>query len=103
MTRVRPFMLVWALVCLAGCSTKTKYDTLPAVRITSPTIDTTYTNGTVRITAAIDPPVDLPIDLRRDGATFTRLFPPAYEYSWDTTKAVEASYVLTAEVAFSND
>ena len=103
MTRVRPLMLVWALLCPAGCPTKTKYETLPTVRITSPTIGTTYTNGTVHITAAIDPPLDLPIELRKDGAAFTTLVPPAYEYSWDTTKAVEASYVLTAEVAFSNE
>ena len=103
MTRVRPFMLVWALLCPAGCPTKTKYDTLPIVRITSPTIGTTYANGTVHITAAIDPPVDLPIELRKDGAAFTTLVPPAYEYAWDTTKAVEASYVLTAEVAFSDE
>ena len=48
-------------------------------------------------------PLDLPIELRKDGAAFTTLVPPAYEYSWDTTKAVEASYVLTAEVAFSNE
>ena len=102
MTRVRSFMLVWVLPCLAGCPTKDKYETLPAVRITAPTTDRTYTNGTVHITAAIDPPLDLPIELRRDGAAFTTLVPPAYEYSWDTTKAVEASYVLTAEVAFSS-
>ena len=103
MTRVRPLMPVLALLCVAGCPTKTKYETLPTVRITSPTVGTTYTNGTVHITAAIDPALDLPIELRKDGATFTTLVPPAYEYSWDTTKAVEASYVLTAEVAFSND
>jgi hypothetical protein len=103
MIRVRPFMLVSASLCLAGCPTKTKYDMLPSVRITSPTIDATYTHGTVHVTAAIDPPLDLPIELRRDGAAFTTLVPPAYEYSWDTTKSVEASYVLTAEVAFSND
>jgi len=103
MIRVRPFMLVSASLCLAGCPTKSKYEPLPSVRITSPTIDATYTNGTVRITAAIDPPLDLPIELRRDGAAFTTLVPPAYAYSWDTTKSVEASYVLTAEVSFSND
>ena len=103
MTRVRPLMLVWALLCPAGCPTKTKYETLPTVRITSPTIGTTYTNGTVHITAAIDPPLDLPIELRKDGAAFTTLVPPAYQYSWDTTKAVEGSYVLTAEVAFSDE
>jgi hypothetical protein len=96
-------MPVWALLCLAGCPTTDKYETLPTVRITSPSIDTTYTNGTVHITAAINPSLDLPIELRKDGAVFTTLVPPTYEYSWDTTKAVEASYVLTAEVAFSND
>src|SRR3954452_10417992 len=101
MTRVRPLMLVSAVSCLAGCPTKEKYETLPAVRITAPTADRTYTNGAVHMTAAIDPPLDLPIELRKDGAAFTTLMPPAYEYSWDTTKAVEASYVLTAEVAFS--
>src|SRR6266496_2265296 len=102
MTRVRTFMLVWALPCLAGCPTKDKYEPLPTVRLTAPTTDRTYTNGTVHITAALDPPLDLPIELRKDGAAFTTLVPPAYEYSWDTTKAVEASYVLTAEVAFSS-
>ena len=54
MMRVRPFVLVSASLCLAGCPTKTKYDPLPSVRITSPTIDATYTNGTVHVTAAID-------------------------------------------------
>src|SRR5437763_3312260 len=104
MIRVRPsFTLVWALLAVAGCPTKDKYQTLPIVRITSPTIDTTYTNGTVRITAVIDPSLDLPILLRKDGAEFTTLIPPSYEYAWDTTKVIEASYVITAEVEFSND
>lgn len=103
MTRVRPFLLATALFGFAGCPTKDKYEALPIVRITSPTIDTTYTNGTIHITAAIDPPLDLPIELRKDGAAFATLVPPAYDYAWDTTKAIEAAYTLTAEVAFSND
>jgi len=96
-------MLISAVLGLAGCPTTSKYDPLPIVRITAPTIDTTYANSSVRISAAIEPPLDLPIQLRKDGAAFTTLMPPSYEYTWDTTKAIEASYTLTAEVDFSDE
>jgi len=102
MTRVRPLMLISAVLGLAGCPTKDKYDPLPTVRITSPTIDTTYTNGSLHIGAAIEPPLDVPIQLRKDGAAFTTLMPPSYEYTWDTTKTIEGAYTLTAEVDFSD-
>jgi hypothetical protein len=95
-------MLIGAVLGLAGCPTTNKYDPLPTVRITAPTAGTTYTNGAVHITAAIEPPLDLPIQLRKDGAAFTTLMPPSYAYTWDTTKAIEASYTLTAEVELSD-
>src|SRR4029078_1216722 len=102
MTRFRPLMLISAVLGLAGCPTKDKYDPLPTVRITSPTIDTTYTNGSLHIRAAIEPPLDVPIQLCKDCAAFTTLMPPSYEYTWDTTKTIEGAYTLTAEVDFSD-
>ena len=58
------FIFLLALTGVGGCPTRDKYDPRPTVRIISPAIDTTYTNGTVHIAATIEPPLDLPIVLR---------------------------------------
>ena len=55
------------------------------------------------MTAAIDPPSTFRSSCARTAPQFTTLVPPAYEYSMGHDQAVEASYVLTAEVAFSNE
>ena len=102
MKRTEVLVLVPALLGVAGCPTRNKYDETPAVRITSPSIDTTYTNGTVRITAAIDPVLELPIVLLENGIALTTLTPPSYAYDWVTSGAPEGTHTLVAEVAFSD-
>src|SRR6187431_3359608 len=102
MIRARVFILLSAALAIAGCPTRDKYDHPPTVRITSPSPSPAYTNTQIRLSAALDPPLDLPIVLHKDGAEFTTLSPPKYEYVWDTTKAIEGSYTVTAEVAFSD-
>jgi uncharacterized lipoprotein YajG len=50
--RLRCFALLLAtILTTAACPTRDKYGQTPTVRITSPATNTTYTNGTVRITA----------------------------------------------------
>jgi hypothetical protein len=101
MNRARGFILLSASLGIAGCPTREKYDHPPTVGITAPA-SPTYTKTNVRVTAALDPPLGLPIALHKDGAEFTTLVPPKYEYVWDTTKAIEGTYTLTAEVVFSD-
>jgi hypothetical protein len=94
---------VAALLGISGCPTRDKYDPGPRVLITSPAPSTTYTNGVVRITAAIDPPLDLPIVLRRsDGAKLTELPASRLDFDWNTAGVPEGTYVITAEVTFSD-
>ena len=91
-------LLVSALVGVSGCPTRSKYDQLPIVRITSPAPDT-YTNGTVTITATIDPDLDLPIVLRVDNVGIIKtLASPSESYAWNTIGLPEGAYTLVAEV-----
>jgi hypothetical protein len=76
---------------------------MPTVRITSPSIDPTYTNGPVPITAALDPPLDLPIILIENGNEIATLMPPAYSFEWNTAGVPEGTHRLVAQVAFSNE
>jgi hypothetical protein len=95
-------MLASALLGTSGCPTRDKYDRTPTVRITSPTADK-YTNGHVTITAAIQPDLELPIVLRRDGTTELKtLEPPLYTFDWDTTSVPEGAHPIVAEVELSN-
>ncbi len=95
-------LLTPALLGIVGCPTRSKYDQTPAVRITSPTIETTYTNGTVRITAAIDPVLDLPIVLLENSTPLAILTPPSYSYDWPTAAVPEGDHTIVAEVALSS-
>jgi hypothetical protein len=96
--------LVGALLGTSGCLTRDKYDPGPSVLISSPTTSMAYTNGTVHITAAIDPPLDLPIVLRRsDGVQLIELPASRRDFDWDTTGVPEGTYQITAEVMFSDD
>lgn len=95
-------LFVSAVAGLCGCPTRSKYDQLPSVRITSPTADT-YTNETVTITATIDPVLDLPIVLRLDDDTIIKtLASPSESYVWNTIGLSEGAHTLVAEVAFSS-
>ena len=77
-------LFVSALIGVSGCPTRSKYDQLPIVRITSPAPDT-YTNGPVTITATIDPDLDLPIVLRLDSGGIIKTLASASEsYVWNT-------------------
>lgn len=102
MKRTHFLMLAAALLGASGCPTRDKYDRTPTVRITSPTVDT-YTNGHVTITAAIEPDLELPIVLRRDGTTELKtLEPPLYTFDWDTLGIPEGAHPIVAEVELSN-
>ena len=95
-------LFVSALAGVSGCPTRSKYDQLPTVRITSPAPDT-YTNGTVTITATIDSDLDLPIVLRLDNdAIIKTLASPSESYVWNTIGLPEGAHTLVAEVAFSS-
>jgi hypothetical protein len=95
-------LFVSALVGVSGCPTRSKYDQLPIVRITSPAPDT-YTNSTVTVTAAIDPDLDLPIVLRLDNVGIIKtLASPSESYTWSTIGLSEGAHTLVAEVAFSS-
>jgi Big-like domain-containing protein len=96
-------LLVSALLGIAGCPTRNKYSDTPSVRITSPGMDPMYTNGTVRITAALDPTLDLPIVVLDNGIHLTTLTGPSYSYDWITSGVNEGEHVIVAEVAFSNE
>jgi hypothetical protein len=103
MKRVERVALAAALAGIAGCPTRDKYDPSPAVVITSPSTSVTYTNGTVHITAAIDPALDLPIVLRLDGAVQLATLPTsATAFDWNTIGATEGTHTIAAEVAFSD-
>jgi len=100
--RHRFLFLVCALLGSAGCPTRDKYDPLPSVRITTP-IGDTYTNGRVDITASVDPDLDLPVVLRRDGTvTLATLTSWPYAFEWDTTSVAEGPHTVVAEVALSS-
>ena len=102
MNLLRASLLVAALVGVSGCPTRNKYDHLPIVRITSPAPDT-YTNGTLTISAAIDPDLDLPIVLRLDDVGIIKtLASPSESYGWNTIGLPEGAHTLVAEVAFSS-
>jgi hypothetical protein len=95
-------LVVSAIAGVSGCPTRSKYDQLPSVRITSPVADT-YTNGTVTITATIDPDLDLPIVLRLDDAGIIKILAsPSESYAWNTIGLPEGAHTLVAEVAFSS-
>jgi len=95
-------LFVSALAGVSGCPTRSKYDQLPVVRITSPRADT-YTSGTVTITASIDPDLDLPIVLRLDDVGIIKtLASPSESYAWNTMGVPEGAHTLVAEVAFSS-
>jgi hypothetical protein len=101
---LRSLALAAALLVLAGCPTRDKYGALPTVRLTSPSIFTTYTNATVHLTAAIDPPLDLPIVLWLDGTIpLTTLASPSDTFDWDTRGVSEGPHTIVAEVVFSRD
>jgi hypothetical protein len=91
-----------AVLAIAGCPTRNKYDEPPAVRITSPATETTYTNGTVHITAALDPTLDLPIVLLENSTMLATLMPPAYSFDWATTGVSEGEHTVVAEVLLSS-
>src|SRR5215203_2795142 len=95
--RSRLLVLVMVSVGASGCPTRGKYDQLPAVRITSPIVET-YTNRTVRITAQLDQDVDLPIALRANQLYLGTVSPPDYRLDWDTTTVPEAPYDVVAEI-----
>src|SRR6476620_3685042 len=82
---LRLLALSAALLGIAGCTTRDTYGALPPVRLTSPSIDTTYQNATVHITAAIDPPLDLPVALGLDRTIpLTTLASLSDTFDWDT-------------------
>ena len=94
-------LFVSALASVSGCPTRSKYDQLPIVRITSPAPDT-YTKGTVTIAAAIDPHLDLPIVLRVDDIGVIKILAsPSESYAWNTIALPEGAYTLVAEVELS--
>ncbi len=95
--RSRLLVLVMVSVGASGCPTREKYDQLPAVRITSPIVET-YTNRTVRITAQLDQDVDLPVALRANQLYLGTVSPPDYRFDWDTTTVPEAPYDVVAEI-----
>jgi hypothetical protein len=104
MKRIALVALATTLLGVAGCPTREKYDPPPVVVITSPSVGVNYTNGTVHVTAAIDPPVDLPIVLRLDGgggvplATLRSL---SDSFDWNTASTTEGNHTITAQVVFS--
>jgi hypothetical protein len=103
MKRGELLIMVSASLAIAGCPTRSKYDPLPVVRITSPAADQTYTNGTVHFTAALDPPLDLPIVLRLDGnVPLATLLSPTDTFDWNTASATEGPHFIVAEVMFSD-
>jgi hypothetical protein len=67
------------------------------VRITSPVAET-YTNRTIRITAAIDQDVHLPVTLRANQLYLGTVSPPDYRLDWDTTTVAEAPYDVVAQL-----
>jgi hypothetical protein len=96
------FALFSGLAGVSGCPTRSKYDQLPIVRITSPAPDK-YTNGTVTITATIDPDLALPIVLRLDADRVIKtLASPSESYAWNTIGLPEGAHTLVAEVEFSS-
>jgi hypothetical protein len=99
--RIPYCLLVAAFLGIAGCPTRSKYDQMPTVRITSPIPDPTYTNGTVRITAAIDPVLDLPVVLLENSTKLIVLTSPSYSYDWVTSAVSEGEHTIVAEVALS--
>src|SRR6188474_772638 len=100
--RLRCFaLLLPTILTTAGCPTRDKYDQMPTVHITSPAAVTTYTNGTVRITAAIDPVLELPIVLLENGSALATLSPPSFSFDWPTAGVPEGAHTITAEVTFS--
>jgi hypothetical protein len=88
---------------VAGCPTRDKYDPTPAVVLTSPSIAVTYTSGTVHVTAAIDPPLDLPIVLWLDGSIqLATLRSSADTFDWNTITATEGTHMIAAEISLSD-
>ena len=101
MKLLHAFVLFPALAGVSGCPTRSKYEQLPIVRITSPAPDT-YANGTVTITATIDPDLDLPIVLRLDDVGIIKILAsPSEGYAWNTIGLPEGAYTLVAEVELS--
>jgi len=102
--RLRCFALLLAtILTTAACPTRDKYGQMPTLRITSPATNTTYTNGIVRITAAIDPVLELPIVLLENGTELATLMPPLFSFDWPTAGVLEGAHTITAEVAFSSE
>lgn len=103
MTLFHVLALTSALLAIAGCPTRNKYDRMPTVHITSP-MSVAYTHGTVHIVASVDPDVELPIVFRRgDGKVIETVMPPGHSTDWDTAGVPEGTYTVVAEVAFSSE
>lgn len=102
MKHLHIFALVTGLFGISGCPTRDKYDRLPAVLITAPAASPTYTNGTVPITAALDPALDVPIVLVDNGVDLATLVPPNDTFQWRTAGVPEGTHTIVAEARFSS-
>src|SRR5262245_47021159 len=87
---------VLALLGIAGCPTRQKFDELPTLTLTSP-INDTYAKRTVVITVQVGGDLDVPVVLWANQSQIGTARAPQYRFDWDTASVLEAPYDLVAE------